>query len=80
VDLEFIACDSAKESSEGSDINVVCTASKLHAIVIENDWIKEGVHISGLGVDCPGKTELDMDILFRGKVVVEYKEQSMMEG
>ncbi|AEI35753.1 MULTISPECIES: ornithine cyclodeaminase [Francisella] len=80
VDLEFIACDSAKEACEGADIIVVCTACKLHAIVIENDWVKEGVHISGLGGDCPGKTELDMDILFRGKVVVEYKEQSMIEG
>lgn len=80
VDLEIIACDSAKEACEGADIIVVCTACKLHAIVIENDWVKEGVHISGLGGDCPGKTELDMDILFRGKVVVEYKEQSMIEG
>ncbi|MEY8765840.1 MULTISPECIES: ornithine cyclodeaminase [Francisella] len=80
VDLEFIACDSAKEACEGADIIVVCTACKLHAIVIENDWVKEGAHISGLGGDCPGKTELDMDILFRGKVVVEYKEQSMIEG
>ena len=80
VDLEFIACDSAKEACEGADIIVVCTACKLHAIVIENDWVKEGVHISGLGGDCPGKTELDMDILFRGKVVFEYKEQSMIEG
>ncbi|MDE5018603.1 ornithine cyclodeaminase, partial [Francisella tularensis subsp. holarctica] len=44
------------------------------------DWIKEGVHIRVLGVDCPGNTELDMDILFRGKVEVEYKEQSMIEG
>lgn len=80
VDLEFIACDSAKEACEGADIIVVCTACKLHAIVIENDWVKEGVHISGLGGDCPGKTELDINILFRGKVVVEYKEQSMIEG
>ncbi|MED7787437.1 ornithine cyclodeaminase [Francisella sp. 19X1-34] len=80
VDLEFVACDSAKEACQDADIIVVCTACKLHAIVIENDWVKEGVHISGLGGDCPGKTELDMSILFRGKVVVEYKEQSMIEG
>ncbi|MDE4969884.1 ornithine cyclodeaminase, partial [Francisella tularensis subsp. holarctica] len=59
VDLEFIACDSAKEDCEVADIIVVCTACKLNAIVIENEWIKEGVHISFLGVDCPGKTELD---------------------
>lgn len=78
--LNLQPCESAKEACEGADIIVVCTACKLHAIVIENDWIKEGVHINGLGGDCPGKTELDMKILFRGKVVVEYKEQSMIEG
>lgn len=80
VDLDFIACNSAKEACESADIIIVCTACKLHATVIENDWVKDGVHISGLGGDCPGKTELDMNILFRGKVVVEYKEQSMIEG
>ena len=78
--LNLIACDSAKEACEGADIIVVCTACKLHATVIENDWVKAGVHISGLGGDCPGKTELDKNILFRGKVVVEYTEQSMIEG
>lgn len=35
---------------------------KLHAIVIENECIKEGIHISGLGGDCNGKTELDMRV------------------
>ncbi|QIV94384.1 ornithine cyclodeaminase [Allofrancisella frigidaquae] len=78
--LELIACDSAKQACEGADIIVVCTACKLHATVIENDWIKKGVHINGLGGDCPGKTELDKNILFRGKVVVEYTQQSMIEG
>jgi ornithine cyclodeaminase len=78
--LELVACDSAKEACDGVDIIVVCTACKLHAVVIENDWIKDGMHISGLGGDCPGKTELEKDILFRGKVVVEYIEQSLVEG
>jgi ornithine cyclodeaminase len=78
--LNLIACDSAEQACECTDIIVVCTACKLHATVIENDWVKDGMHISGLGGDCPGKTELDKDILFRGKVVVEYTEQSMVEG
>ena len=38
------------------------------------------MHINGLGGDCPGKTELELDILFRSKVVVEYTEQSLIEG
>jgi ornithine cyclodeaminase len=78
--LELIACNSAEEACHGADIITVCTACKLHAIVIQNAWVKPGVHINALGGDCPGKTELEKSILFRGKVVVEYTEQSMIEG
>ena len=78
--INLIACDNTEEAVKGADIIVVCTACKGHVKVIHNDWVKSGVHISGLGGDCPGKTELDLDILFRSKVVVEYTPQSLIEG
>lgn len=78
--LELIACQNAEEACLGADIITVCTACKLHAIVIENAWVKPGVHINGLGGDCPGKTELEKAILFRSKIIVEFTEQSMIEG
>lgn len=79
-DFELIPCASNEEAVKGADIITVCTACKAHAVVIENSWIKEGVHINGLGGDCPGKTELDQAILPRAKVVVEFFEQSFIEG
>ena len=78
--LELIACKDAEEACFGADIITVCTACKLHAIVIQDAWVKPGVHINGLGGDCPGKTELEKAMLFRSKVVVEFIEQSMVEG
>ena len=42
--------------------------------------IKPGVHINAFGGDSPGKTELDSAILKRAKVVVEFFEQSFVEG
>lgn len=78
--FELIRCDSAEDACNGADIITVCTACKNHVVVIDNNWVKSGMHINGLGGDCPGKTELDYKILFRGKVVVEYTEQSMVEG
>lgn len=78
--LELIACKDAEEACFGADIITVCTACKLHAIVIQDAWVKPGVHINGLGGDCPGKTELEKAMLFRSKVVVEFTEQSMVEG
>ena len=78
--LELIACNNAAEACRGADIITVCTACKLHAVVIEDRWVQAGMHINGLGGDCPGKTELDKAILFRGKVVVEFTPQSLIEG
>lgn len=78
--FKLTPCASAEEAVNGADIITVCTACKNHVDVIKNAWVKEGVHINGLGGDCPGKTELELDILFRGKVVVEFTEQSMIEG
>ncbi|WP_204723380.1 ornithine cyclodeaminase [Fastidiosibacter lacustris] len=78
--FELVPCKSNEEAIKGADIVTVCTACKAHAIVIENDWVRPGVHINGLGGDCPGKTELDKSILTRAKVVVEFFEQSFIEG
>ena len=79
-DFDLIPCNSNEEAVKGADIITVCTACKAHAVVIENSWITPGVHINGLGGDCPGKTELDKAILTRSKVVVEFFEQSFLEG
>ncbi len=78
--IEIIACDNAKEAVTGADIIIVCTACKGHVNVILNEWLTDGVHINALGGDCPGKTELELEILSRSKVVVEFMEQSLIEG
>ncbi len=79
-ELNLIACNSAEEAVRDADIVIVCTACKGHVNVVLDKWLSSGVHINGLGGDCPGKTELELDILFRSKTVVEYKEQSLIEG
>lgn len=78
--FELIACSSNEEAVKSADIITVCTACKAHAEVIKDAWIKPGVHINGLGGDCPGKTELEQKILTHAKVVVEFFEQSFIEG
>lgn len=79
-DVELIACDSNEQAVQGADIVTVCTACKDQVIVIEDEWIKPGMHVNGLGGDCPGKTELAPELLKRAKVVVEFFEQSFIEG
>jgi ornithine cyclodeaminase len=39
-----------------------------------------GVHINAVGGDCPGKTELNKEILLRSDIFVEYPPQTRIEG
>jgi len=71
---------SAEEAVRGADIITTCTACKAHVDVIKNEWVKNGVHINGIGGDSVGKTELELSILDRSRIVVEYLDQSVAEG
>ena len=79
-EYNLVACDSAKDAILGADVVIVCTACKGYVKVVEDSWVKPGMHINALGGDCPGKTELDVNILYRGKIVVEYTPQTKIEG
>jgi ornithine cyclodeaminase len=78
--LELIACDSAEEAVRGSDIITVCTARYEHLDILKDAWVKPGMHINAIGGDSPGKTELELSILSRARVVVEYFDQAIHEG
>lgn len=78
--LTLSPCVSAEQAVKGADIVTVCTACKQHVDVIKDEWVVVGMHINALGGDCPGKTELELSILDRTRTVVEYFEQSYVEG
>jgi ornithine cyclodeaminase len=42
--------------------------------------LEPGMHINGVGGDCPGKTELAADVLRRASVFVEFEPQTRIEG
>lgn len=78
--LKLIKCNSTKEACKGVDIITTITADKKNAIIITPDMVEPGMHINGVGGDCPGKTELDSEILHMGDVYVEFEPQSRLEG
>lgn len=71
---------SAQDAVEGADIITTVTADKTQATILSDNMIGQGVHINAVGGDCPGKTELHADILKRGRVFVEFTEQTRIEG
>ncbi|MBY0572806.1 MAG: ornithine cyclodeaminase [Undibacterium sp.] len=78
--LKFQRFASIKEAVKGVDIITTVTADKTNATIITPDMIEPGMHINGVGGDCPGKTELHADVLRMGSVFCEFEPQSRIEG
>jgi ornithine cyclodeaminase len=78
--LQTTVCASAAEAVRGADIVTTVTADKTNATIVTPDMLAPGMHINGVGGDCPGKTELHADVLRAGAVFVEYEPQSRIEG
>jgi ornithine cyclodeaminase len=78
--LRVTPCDSAEQATQGAQIITTCTADKTNARVLTGNMVGAGVHINGVGGDCPGKTELARDILTRSSIFVEYPPQTRVEG
>lgn len=78
--FEVTIATGAADAVRGADVITTCTADKSQSTVLTSDLVRQGVHINAIGGDCPGKTELDVEILHRGDVFVEYAPQTRIEG
>jgi len=78
--LTLTVCASTLEAVRGADIVTTVTADKTNATILTPDMIEPGMHINGVGGDCPGKTELHRGVLERARVICEFEPQSRIEG
>ena len=78
--LTLTACDTPEQAILGAQIITTVTADKTNATILTDNMVGAGVHINGVGGDCPGKTELHRDILMRSEIFVEYPAQTRVEG
>jgi len=78
--FDIVVATSAWDAVAGADVVTTCTADKTDATILSSDMVGPGVHINAIGGDCPGKTELDPQILHRADVFVELSEQTRVEG
>ena len=78
--LKITRFNSTAEAVKGCDIVTTVTADKKYATILTDDMVEPGMHINGIGGDCPGKTEIAKDILLRSSIFVEFEPQSRIEG
>ncbi len=78
--FDITLCPSAEAAVLGADIITTVTADKANATILSDNMVGAGVHINAVGGDCPGKTELQAEILRRATIFVEYPPQTRIEG
>ena len=78
--LSLIPCKNISQLLPDNDIIITATARKKKQNIISQADLYPGLLIIAIGGDCPGKTELDPEILTNNRVVVEYLPQSKNEG
>lgn len=71
---------STADAVRGADIVTTVTADKTNATILTPEMIEPGMHINGVGGDCPGKTELHRGVLEAAAVFVEFEPQTRIEG
>lgn len=78
-EVEFLAVESAKEATEGSDIIITCTPSSEP--FIDGAWLKKGSHVSAIGADTGAKRELMTSVIKKcDKHVVDFIPQAFVVG
>jgi len=82
--LEFIISSNPRQLCQNSDIIITATTkSNDDETVVKHSWVKEGTHINAIGTDTPkkgGYTEVELKLLRKSKIVVDYMEQALNEG
>lgn len=78
--LTIVECRTPEDAILGAHIITTVTADKTNATILTDNMVGAGVHINGVGGDCPGKTELHPDILMRSAIFTEYTPQTRIEG
>lgn len=78
--LRVVRCASTADAVRGADIVTTVTADKTNATILTADMLAPGMHVNGVGGDCPGKTELHADVLAQSAVFVEFEPQTRIEG
>jgi ornithine cyclodeaminase len=66
--VDVRALPSPRAVCEAADLLITATPSR--SPLIQAEWLNEGVHVTALGSDSPGKQELDPECLDRADLVV----------
>ena len=60
--------------------DIIVTATPAREPLFEADWVRPGTHVASMGSDAPGKQELPVELLRRGRLFCDLPSQSITIG
>lgn len=66
--------------NEVRQADVLTLATSAPEPIIKFDWLKEGVHINGIGAHTPSMREIDTETVVRSRVVCDHRESCKVEA
>lgn len=81
-DMKRLGCDIviAEGIRDVCDCDILVTTTPVREPIVDDDWVREGTHVSAIGADATGKEELDPMILKRSKIVIDDHAQATHSG
>ncbi|XP_078490041.1 ketimine reductase mu-crystallin-like isoform X1 [Ciona intestinalis] len=71
-------CSSAKEAASNADVIVLVVSSQTP--VLKGEWLKEGVHVNGVGACRPTWREMDDECMNQCELYVDSREGALKES
>ncbi len=59
---------------------VICLATTSRVPIVKAAWVRPGTHINAIGANVANRREVEVDLLRRSRLVVEYREQAFQEA
>jgi len=77
--IDVVQTDDIQKAAENVDVLVTSTNSKTP--VIKDEWVKQGLHLTAMGVSAPGSQEIPAETFKRSKLVIDdFAQTSTMGG
>ncbi len=77
--FEVVPAGTPEEAARGLD--VICTATSAREPVLFGAWLSPGQHVNAVGSNYLAKTEIDVEVVKRAKVVtIDSKDQGRLEA
>lgn len=78
--FDAAVAETAAAACREAEVITTCTADRAHRVVLRAGDVAPGARVNAIGGDCPGKTELDPELLKAHPVFVEHEPQTRLEG